>query len=256
MIALRMIGEGQTPDAYVLGKMIMEYALKYGVHITILIDLLEFPLFFYLYQKDRKYSFFPDMKFQKWTSKKAGYMVLVSVSAAHLGNLFVSILVAVFPRLYSNYDKVNAIEKNAGFGFLFIAAVIVAPILEETIFRGVIYGRARDLFGVKKAMFLSAFLFGLYHMNAVQFLYAGLLGFVLAWLYEVTGSLTGSVFGHMIANAYVTIRGETSSLDWMFNSLIGFVLSTAVFTFLLIVGMHELAQMQSRQENDMFELKL
>ena len=72
-------------------------------------------------------------------------------------------------------------------------------ILEEFIFRGLLYGayRTRRVWG---AIFTSALLFGLMHMNLNQFCYAFVMGVVFCLLYEGTGSVLAPMLIHAVYN--------------------------------------------------------
>ena len=64
---------------------------------------------------------------------------------------------------------------------------IFMPYVEETVFRAVLYPRLQRGFGTGWAVFGSAVLFGVYHGNPVQAVYALVLGIVFAGAYEVFG---------------------------------------------------------------------
>ena len=55
------------------------------------------------------------------------------------------------------------------------------------------------MLGVAPAIICSALIFGLVHANLVQFLYAVVLGCLLAFLYEKTGFFYVPVLGHIAA---------------------------------------------------------
>lgn len=76
---------------------------------------------------------------------------------------------------------------------------VLPGILEEFIFRGLIYGayRRRRVWG---AIFVSALLFGLMHMNLNQFCYAFVMGVMFCLLYEGTGSILASMLVHAVYN--------------------------------------------------------
>ena len=80
---------------------------------------------------------------------------------------------------------------------------ILAPFCEEFVFRGIIYGSYADR-GIS-AILLSAFTFGLMHMNFNQAVYAFAIGIFLAFLVEAAGSLWGSVICHMFFNSYEVV---------------------------------------------------
>ena len=83
---------------------------------------------------------------------------------------------------------------------LLITTVAAGPLAEEWIFRGMTYRRARSVLTMPLAMILSAALFGIYHANMIQFLYALPLGILFAWYYEKSGSLLVPVLAHMAVN--------------------------------------------------------
>lgn len=81
----------------------------------------------------------------------------------------------------------------------FIAMVICAPVMEEYIFRKLIVDRTMR-YGQGTAVLLSGLMFGLFHGNLNQFVYAFGLGVFLAFLYVKTGKLKVTIAIHMIVN--------------------------------------------------------
>lgn len=80
-----------------------------------------------------------------------------------------------------------------------LIVVILAPMLEELIFRRILIDRM-GTYGGKTAVLLSALLFGLYHGNFSQFFYAFGLGLAFGYIYLNTGRLRYSVIAHMVIN--------------------------------------------------------
>ena len=88
---------------------------------------------------------------------------------------------------------------------LILTTVVLAPMAEELMFRGMTYRRAKHWFGTKPAVLISAVLFGLYHMNGIQFLFGFCLALFFAWIYEHTETLLIPVLCHAAANAWELI---------------------------------------------------
>lgn len=82
----------------------------------------------------------------------------------------------------------------------FIHAVLVAPIAEEVFFRGFVLTGFLARYPVRKAVWASALLFAVSHMNPWQFILALPLGLAFAWLVMRTGSLGPSIVGHAVVN--------------------------------------------------------
>lgn len=91
-----------------------------------------------------------------------------------------------------------------------IIIALLPAVVEEFIFRGLL------LNGYKKrnplmAILLSAFLFGLMHMNLNQFSYAFVIGIIFGFLAYATGSLLPSILGHFIINGTSVVITHLSS---------------------------------------------
>lgn len=63
-----------------------------------------------------------------------------------------------------------------------------------------IYGGLRTCFPVDVSALVSALIFGIYHKNIVQGLYAAVFGIILAYIFEKTQSIWGSTLMHMAFN--------------------------------------------------------
>ncbi len=79
--------------------------------------------------------------------------------------------------------------------------LIEAPLLEELLFRGVLFGGLTKIMPVWGAMLLSGFLFAFIHVNAVTFIPLWFLGVAFAWLYVRTGTLLAPMAVHFTFNA-------------------------------------------------------
>lgn len=91
-------------------------------------------------------------------------------------------------------------QDKLALGAMAVAAVIVAPLCEEVVFRGYLYPAAKRFVGPATAMFCSALLFSLAHGSLAMLLPLFLLGFAFAWIYERTGSLWAPIFAHFCVN--------------------------------------------------------
>lgn len=91
---------------------------------------------------------------------------------------------------------------------LSVAAAVfgfVTPFTEELVFRGLLFGRLRQIGSFLEAGLLSAAVFGLYHGNPVQAIYGFVMGFVFAAAYELTGRFLIPVLLHGACNVFVLL---------------------------------------------------
>ena len=82
-----------------------------------------------------------------------------------------------------------------------LAAVVLAPMVEETIFRGIVYPYLKLRVGAPMAVTFTSLFFAAIHVNLVIFIPLVFLGFVLTWLYERTDSLLTPIVTHAVFNA-------------------------------------------------------
>lgn len=90
----------------------------------------------------------------------------------------------------------------------YVAGGILAPLVEEIVFRGAILRTLLGLMSKKNhwvAILISAAIFGVVHGNLAQFVNALVMGLVLGWMYYRTGSLVPGILLHWVNNtvAYV-----------------------------------------------------
>lgn len=78
---------------------------------------------------------------------------------------------------------------------------ILAPVCEEAVFRGPILSGYKKEGNTWKAILVSALLFGLLHMNVNQASYAFVIGVLLGFLLEATGSIFSTMLFHMLVNS-------------------------------------------------------
>lgn len=83
--------------------------------------------------------------------------------------------------------------------------IIVAPILEEILFRGFLQSALKNTFGSRYALVISASLFAVVHMDVFAFLQIFILGILLGYLYEKTQTLAASIFVHILHNSLTLI---------------------------------------------------
>lgn len=88
---------------------------------------------------------------------------------------------------------------------VFLTVAIIAPVVEEIIFRGIILRGFLRRYSVVKALILSSLLFGFIHLNITQFITAFLVGLLLGWIYYKTNSLLFVILAHALHNASFVI---------------------------------------------------
>lgn len=159
----------------------------------------------------------------------SGYFLTAGITLGFAAGLNLLFHLTGFTNISASYQAVAQDQYAADFMVGLVCYGFISAFCEELLFRGILYNYLRRFFHVKAAFLFSAALFSLYHMNAVQGVYAFLMGLLLAYAYEYFGDFKIPVLIHMAANiaAYLLTYGG-AALPWL--------LSWPVCVFMLALG--------------------
>jgi len=132
----------------------------------------------------------------KWVSLP---ILLLSIPLILSLSVLMEPLVDLIPMPQLIKDYFNSIIINDIYSFLMIA--ILAPFIEELIFRGIVLNGFLKRYSPTKAIILSALIFGVAHLNPWQFPGAFILGLIMGWLYWKTNSLIPGMVLHFLNNS-------------------------------------------------------
>ncbi len=96
-------------------------------------------------------------------------------------------------------------QTGLGLAIVAVLAVVVAPVAEETFFRGFVFAGIGKRFGYVWGIVISALLFSIAHMQLGALLPIFVLGLLLAWLYVRTGSIWPCIFTHFAYNSIAVL---------------------------------------------------
>lgn len=120
--------------------------------------------------------------------------------------------VGVEPRPQEVLVQVVALSPGA-FAMAVASVALLTPVTEEIVFRGFFYATLRRAMGPLSAIILSALVFALLHAYAFGLPSLFLIGFLLAYLYERTGSLVASILAHATHNFYTLLAAYLAFHD-------------------------------------------
>lgn len=125
-------------------------------------------------------------------------LIIVNV----VSGLTVTWLQDVWPDLEPQ-DTVKAFQESDGFMFRFLvvlAAVVVAPLAEEVLFRGFVYGVLKRYTDAPFAALSSSLMFAIIHLHVGSLLPLWVLALLFCLAYEVSGCLLAPMLLHVIFN--------------------------------------------------------
>ena len=226
---IRIIKNSQTTEYSQIFYEINQLIYDKAMFLTFVSGLVTIPVLYLFFFLDKK----------KYRDR---HMVVSYVPLPTLSYLYAALL-GVFACLslnnliditgIINYSPVYQEIENTFFGgkyfIVFLTSVCMAPILEELLFRGLIYKRLRNTCNSFVASIISSLAFGISHGNLVQFLYAFLAGMLLAYVYEKYKNLWAPILFHLCANTISVLgTGVIDGIQYIWFKVALLVIETAV----------------------------
>ena len=166
-------------------------------------------LYFYRRDKVRRIAggLIPAQKNVSLSLPEVILLLLAGAGLAQYGNFLMAMLQS-FINSSTYQDSMTRITEGKSLFMMIFWMGIVAPAAEEMIFRWLIYLRLRDWLKMPVAAVFSGMIFGIYHGNIVQGIYASILGTAFAWILEMSGNIYSSMLLHMGANIWSLLITE------------------------------------------------
>lgn len=158
-------------------------------------------------------------------------------------------LLNLFPETY--LDRLGNIM--AAGGWMMFTSIVIAPIMEEILFRGILQDALMRKYGVFVGILIASAVFGIVHIIPQQVVNAFMIGIVLGYIYYRTGALLPVILIHCINNAisYFTwmLNGETllSTREQMGNDTLYFTVY-GIACVLFVIGFVSIAIRISKEE--------
>lgn len=180
----------------------------------------------------RKKNFFEETHFQKFSIKFLPAIMIITLGAY----VFTDAIVNLLPRsLLKSYEESSSFISEGSFVGSMIAQVIIAPLTEELIFRGLMLSRFNKALPSWMGITISSLLFGIMHGNLVWFVYAAVLGALFCIVAELTGSIFSTFLMHSLINACGTLSAYLLPVlapEELYGFLVAGILLTILGTFL------------------------
>ena len=157
--------------------------------------------------------------------------VIMGASAAIAGNNMITM--SGLEQSSEAFVEVNEVLTAGSFGIQILGVGLLVPIVEELLFRGIIYKRMKEIMPTLQAGISCALLFGVLHANIVQGIYGFCIGILMCLVYERFHSLVAPILMHVSANLVVVLA---AGFNVGYQSLTMFYLITLLMCVLVIVA--------------------
>ncbi|MDR5659405.1 type II CAAX endopeptidase family protein [Serpentinicella sp. ANB-PHB4] len=223
-------------DAFeeIINQKVMEH-----IPISLIFAAFVSVIIYYLICKKRNESFLNVCKFNKMSLKHVAILIPVGISIYFI-NIFVLNVVhglGLFADSFAQHEESMGFILGDNLFLTILAVGIVVPIIEEIIFRGLVFSELKKHLSLKVTIVIQAALFGLYHMQLIQGVYTFLFGILLGLVYVWLKSIWAPIILHALLNLSSIIMVEYASPDFFNNYLfisfiISVVVTVSVFTYL------------------------
>ncbi len=170
-------------------------------------------LYLFFYKRDFVIS-------SKYLPENGRYFIAIcafGILAGHALSLLVSLL--PLDGILGSYSRTEQSIFSDGVVATILQTVIVVPVAEEICFRGLVFNRTRKYAGFWISAIASGVLFGAYHLNLAQGVYALFFGILLCLVYEKFRNLWACIAMHAAANAVavvLTLTGLSYPFGWLY----------------------------------------
>ncbi len=132
----------------------------------------------------------------------AGYSIFLT-GLVIVASIIGSLIGDAVPLGQTTEEIIGSAQTPGEIAIYFALVCIIAPIVEELVFRGYVYGGLRRLMSARQAIVLGAAIFAAVHLNVEALLIIGLIGAMLCYLYERSRSLLPGMVAHGVHNGLV-----------------------------------------------------
>ncbi len=208
-----------------VGALFISDPLKYTVELSAAAAVLTVAVYFIIFTVQKR-KFASEIELSKISPALCALMPIFGAAA----NVLMSVVISAIPFPDTWMDEYNTaisaiVSTDTAVTVIFTA--LLAPICEEIVLRGLVHTRLRKALPTFAAMLISSWIFGMMHGIRIQIIYAALLGLVLAWIFEKTGSLSAPILFHIGFN---TCGLVIDLYKWNLLPLVAVCLLAALFS--------------------------
>ncbi len=180
--------------------------LAYMTFAQHIVFILCFGIWYYKAFYTKKASAGETLSGRTFLSLNTLFLILAGFSCQVMVDGILTLIRPCFPAAFAEYDKlVSGVSGANTAAVMIIAVVLFAPIGEELLFRGLVQGYAKRYMPIGPAILFQGILFGIYHGNLIQGIYACILGCILGYVAYKTKNVISGMILHLCINASLYI---------------------------------------------------
>ena len=174
-------------------------SIIFGITVMI-IYILSFGIIIFIGYKKSKQKFNEVFKFNKVSMNYWLAIIVFMFGFIIISSEIDNVINYFLPMPEFFQDTFDSLMGKQIFIISFLMIGILPALLEEMFFRGVVLNGFYNNYSEKKAILISALLFGLIHLNPWQFVTAFIIGIIMAWVCIKTKSILLCIYMHLFNN--------------------------------------------------------
>lgn len=165
-----------------------DYLSLKQIYIALIVAIIFIPLLINDYKK-----------YKKQTNTKINYFYLIILG------IILSLMYNIFAYYLNFVLKTSLFDNSNNIAITLLSTGILGPIIEELMFRGIIYNELKSKYSNMKSILITTIFFAIIHINIIQILYALIIGFILVFVYEKYNNIKAPIILHMASNITTTL---------------------------------------------------
>lgn len=183
------------------------YINENTIWIVLIVALIFIPLLIFAYKKYQ-----PNFNFK--LNKNILYVILNALIISIIYNLFI---ININKMLNIN----NNLVQSKYLLQIIISTGLIGPIIEELLFRGVVFNKVKSFNNIKSSILITTFIFSFFHDSISQMIYAFIVGYICINLYIKNKTLLVPIIFHIIGNIIVPIiNNYLINLSYLYSFII------------------------------------
>ncbi len=248
VLAIKLIFESRgnfDPSVFLDMQTIILEASLYLMLVSVIVSL---PIY-YIICKLRNQNIFTVCEFNKISFKTTFLTAVLGIATS----IFLSCVLSFIPinEFFPEHNElIYSLMGGHNLFEILLVTGLVAPFIEEVIFRGLILKELKKIMPISLAVVIQAILFGLYHFNPLQIIYASLLGILLGLVAVWTRSIWSSIILHAFINTTSTFLGTFLTDENIMNNIYTFLIVCIVIIVAIVIYLKRNSKGKLNNVND------
>ncbi len=219
-------------DVVSVTQQVLNQYTENALYLLLAASVICIPVFALLFRGDRK----KEQTVKERETSITAWSVLVVMAVALCVSLNALIGFSGLDKFSQKYQQVAETLYSGGVLLELLTVGILGPVCEELIFRGLMFQRLCGYVKPVIAVLVSALMFGVYHGNIVQGVYAFVLGTVMALCYLRFQTLWAPIVIHVVANITSVCITEISIIGEALEKTNVLIVATIITTIVWLLG--------------------